>query len=284
MGWGAHALCCRDLGGALRRPCEPLGGSRRRARTGAAPCLRPGRRPAGAPRRRGDHGGPAAGGLGGPATHHHRPRCRHLPPRLLHRRPDPRVAVPDDPRRARPHHPADLLREAAAAPGRHRLPRTSAACALTRGGSDGPGAAVTTRGEITRRGQRVEQNLSEEPGGGVFSMRRATIRQVAHQRQPGQRRRRRGVRPPRRRPGLRLGAEQQPRRRFGRRDRLHRRHPRGPVARRRQHHRRRRRRALRRRGRRRHGRSTRSSTAATRTVRAARSSPSTATSRSSARP
>src|SRR5918997_853371 len=46
---------------------------------------------------------------------------------------------------------------------------------LTRGGSDGPGAAVTTRGEIEVVGSRVIQNLSEEPGGGIFSMRRATI-------------------------------------------------------------------------------------------------------------
>ncbi len=46
---------------------------------------------------------------------------------------------------------------------------------LTRGGSDGPGAAVTTRGEITIVDSRVMQNLAEEPGGGVFSMRRATI-------------------------------------------------------------------------------------------------------------
>jgi hypothetical protein len=47
--------------------------------------------------------------------------------------------------------------------------------ALTRGGSDGPGAAVTTRGEIEIRDSRVSENLAEEPGGGVFSMRRATI-------------------------------------------------------------------------------------------------------------
>ena len=47
--------------------------------------------------------------------------------------------------------------------------------ALTRGGSDGPGAAVTTRGEIEIRDSRVSENLSEEPGGGIFSMRRATI-------------------------------------------------------------------------------------------------------------
>ncbi len=46
---------------------------------------------------------------------------------------------------------------------------------LTRGGSDGPGAAVTTRGEITVVDSVVKQNLAEEPGGGIFSMRRATI-------------------------------------------------------------------------------------------------------------
>ena len=46
---------------------------------------------------------------------------------------------------------------------------------LTRGGSDGPGAAVTTRGEIKLVDCTVTQNLSEEPGGGVFSMRRATV-------------------------------------------------------------------------------------------------------------
>jgi hypothetical protein len=47
---------------------------------------------------------------------------------------------------------------------------------LTRGGSDGPGAAVTTRGVIVVVDSSVEGNLSEEPGGGIFSMRRATIR------------------------------------------------------------------------------------------------------------
>ena len=47
--------------------------------------------------------------------------------------------------------------------------------ALTRGGNDGPGAAVTTRGEIEIRDSHVTENLSEEPGGGIFSMRRATI-------------------------------------------------------------------------------------------------------------
>lgn len=46
---------------------------------------------------------------------------------------------------------------------------------LSRGGSDGPGAAVTTRGEITLVDCVVVQNLAEEPGGGIFSMRRATV-------------------------------------------------------------------------------------------------------------
>jgi hypothetical protein len=46
---------------------------------------------------------------------------------------------------------------------------------LTRGGSDGPGAAVTTRGEIVLKNARVTQNLAEEPGGGIFSQRRATV-------------------------------------------------------------------------------------------------------------
>ena len=46
---------------------------------------------------------------------------------------------------------------------------------LTRGGTDGPGAAVTTRGEISVIDSKVQQNLSEEPGGGIMSQRRATI-------------------------------------------------------------------------------------------------------------
>lgn len=46
---------------------------------------------------------------------------------------------------------------------------------LTRGGSDGPGAAVTTRGEIAVIDSKVHQNLAEEPGGGIMSQRRATI-------------------------------------------------------------------------------------------------------------
>ena len=46
---------------------------------------------------------------------------------------------------------------------------------LTRGGADGPGAAVTSRGEISIFDSVIKQNLSEEPGGGVFSMRRVTV-------------------------------------------------------------------------------------------------------------
>ena len=46
---------------------------------------------------------------------------------------------------------------------------------LTRGGSDGPGAAVTTRGEIMLVDSKVHENLAEEPGGGIMSQRRATI-------------------------------------------------------------------------------------------------------------
>ena len=46
---------------------------------------------------------------------------------------------------------------------------------LTRGGSDGPGGAVVTRGEIVVSDSKIKQNLAEEPGGGVMSQRRATI-------------------------------------------------------------------------------------------------------------
>ncbi|MBO9534388.1 MAG: hypothetical protein J7513_15555 [Solirubrobacteraceae bacterium] len=46
---------------------------------------------------------------------------------------------------------------------------------LTRGGSDGPGAAISTRGEIEVVDSRIVRNLAEEPGGGVFAMRGATI-------------------------------------------------------------------------------------------------------------
>ncbi|MBZ5739728.1 hypothetical protein [Nocardioides mangrovi] len=45
---------------------------------------------------------------------------------------------------------------------------------LTRGGSDGPGAALTSRGEILLQDCTIKENLAEEPGGGVFSMRRVT--------------------------------------------------------------------------------------------------------------
>src|SRR5919107_2514345 len=47
---------------------------------------------------------------------------------------------------------------------------------LTRGGSDGPGAALTSRGEIKIVGSKIQQSLAEEPGGGIFSMRRITVR------------------------------------------------------------------------------------------------------------
>jgi hypothetical protein len=47
---------------------------------------------------------------------------------------------------------------------------------LSRGGSDGPGAALTSRGEISLADCEIAQNLAEEPGGGVFSMRRVTVR------------------------------------------------------------------------------------------------------------
>ncbi|GAA4736002.1 hypothetical protein GCM10023350_19790 [Nocardioides endophyticus] len=47
---------------------------------------------------------------------------------------------------------------------------------LSRGGSDGPGAALTSRGEISLADCEIIQNLAEEPGGGVFSMRRVTAR------------------------------------------------------------------------------------------------------------
>ena len=50
---------------------------------------------------------------------------------------------------------------------------------LTRGGSDGPGAALTSRGEIMLRDCAILQNLAEEPGGGVFSMRRVTVHRCA---------------------------------------------------------------------------------------------------------
>jgi len=46
---------------------------------------------------------------------------------------------------------------------------------LSRGGSDGPGAAVTSRGEILVVRCTVVENLAEEPGGAIFSMRRVTV-------------------------------------------------------------------------------------------------------------
>jgi hypothetical protein len=48
---------------------------------------------------------------------------------------------------------------------------------LFRGGSDGPGAALTSRGEIVLVHCEIRQNLAEEPGGAVFSMRRITVHQ-----------------------------------------------------------------------------------------------------------
>jgi predicted outer membrane repeat protein len=45
---------------------------------------------------------------------------------------------------------------------------------LTRGGSDGPGAALSSRGEIMMVDTRIHENLAEEPGGGVMSQRRVT--------------------------------------------------------------------------------------------------------------
>ena len=47
---------------------------------------------------------------------------------------------------------------------------------LTRGGADGPGAALATRGELLFVGGAVTKNLAEEPGGGLFSMRGITVR------------------------------------------------------------------------------------------------------------
>jgi predicted outer membrane repeat protein len=46
---------------------------------------------------------------------------------------------------------------------------------LKRGGSDGPGAAITTRGEIRVIDSRFQRNLAEEPGGAIMSQRRATV-------------------------------------------------------------------------------------------------------------
>ncbi len=47
---------------------------------------------------------------------------------------------------------------------------------LTRGGADGPGGALATRGELLFVGGAVTKNLAEEPGGGLFSMRGVTVR------------------------------------------------------------------------------------------------------------
>ena len=45
---------------------------------------------------------------------------------------------------------------------------------LSRGGNDGPGAAITTRGEIVIVDSLIMENLAEEPGGAIFSQRRIT--------------------------------------------------------------------------------------------------------------
>ncbi|WP_139175670.1 hypothetical protein [Nocardioides lianchengensis] len=47
---------------------------------------------------------------------------------------------------------------------------------LTRGGADGPGAGLISRGEVLLSDCVVAQNLSEEPGGGVFASWRITAR------------------------------------------------------------------------------------------------------------
>lgn len=47
---------------------------------------------------------------------------------------------------------------------------------LTRGGSDGPGAAVGTRSEIMVVDSKVHQNLAEEPGGEPSSRTRTASR------------------------------------------------------------------------------------------------------------
>ena len=46
---------------------------------------------------------------------------------------------------------------------------------LSRGGNDGPGAAITTRGEIVITDSAIQENLAEEPGGAIFSQRRITV-------------------------------------------------------------------------------------------------------------
>ena len=160
--------------------------------------------------------------------------------------------VPMTARRQRAHAAPDLLREAAAAPGRHRLsaaqehhpdPRRQRRPRRRR---DHAGRDRRSRTPRSSRTSPRSRAAASSP------MRRVDDHPLGHHRQPRQRRRRRRLRAPRRRPGLRLDHQQQPRRRFRRRARLDRRHPRRPLARRRQHHRRRRRRDLRRRGRRRH--------------------------------
>ena len=144
--------------------------------------------------------------------------------------------------------------------------------ALTRGGNDGPGAAVTTRGEIEIRDSHVTTEPVRGTGRRDLLDAQGDDRPLGDHRKSRQRRRRWRVRAPRRRRGLRLDRQRQSRRRLRRGDRVDRRHPGRQLSRRRQHHRRRRRRALHRRGRRRHGRSTRPSTATPRTARAGRSS------------
>ena len=76
--------------------------------------------------------------------------------------------------RQRAHDPPDLLREAPAAPGRHRLSGDQERHPDARR-QRRPGAAVTTRGEIVIKDSEVTENLAEEPGGAIFSQRRATI-------------------------------------------------------------------------------------------------------------
>ena len=119
---------------------------------------------------------------------------------------------------------------------------------LTRGGSDGPGGAVTTRGEITVIDSKVQQNLAEEPGGGIMSQRRATIIRsvitgnLANDDGGGVYARRGGIQ-------VYDSIFSATSSTVPAAPRLHRRHPRRALPPRRQHHRRRRRRDLHRRGR-----------------------------------
>ena len=73
---------------------------------------------------------------------------------------------------------------------------------LTRGGSDGPGAAVTTRGEI----MVVDSKVAAEPRRGAGRRDHVAAprddRALGDHREPGQRRRRRRLRAPRRRAGV----------------------------------------------------------------------------------